>query len=51
MSDLKAPGWSRAAQIGLGAIAIILSILIIAFPGIGMYHCIDHRYPSANCWY
>ena len=33
MSDLKAPGWSRAAQIGLGAIAIILSILILAFPG------------------
>jgi uncharacterized membrane protein HdeD (DUF308 family) len=25
--------WSRAAQIGLGAIAIILSILILAFPG------------------
>lgn len=36
MSDLKAPGWSRAAQIGLGALAIILSILIIAFPGIGI---------------
>src|SRR5262245_31536972 len=36
MSDLKAPGWSRAAQIGLGALAIILSILIIAFPGIGV---------------
>ena len=33
MRDLKAPGWSRAAQIGLGAIAIILSILILAFPG------------------
>ena len=33
MSDLKAPRWSRAAQIGLGAIAIILSILILAFPG------------------
>jgi uncharacterized membrane protein HdeD (DUF308 family) len=36
MSNLKAPGWSRAAQIGLGALAIILSILIIAFPGIGI---------------
>ena len=33
MSDLKAPGWSRAAQIGLGALAIILSIVILAFPG------------------
>jgi uncharacterized membrane protein HdeD (DUF308 family) len=36
MSEAKAPGWSRAAQIGLGALAIILSILIIAFPGIGI---------------
>jgi uncharacterized membrane protein HdeD (DUF308 family) len=33
MSNSKAPGWSRAAQIGLGAIAIILSILILVFPG------------------
>jgi uncharacterized membrane protein HdeD (DUF308 family) len=33
MSDLKAPGWARAAQIGLGALAIILSIAIFVFPG------------------
>jgi uncharacterized membrane protein HdeD (DUF308 family) len=33
MSYSKAPGWSRAAQIGLGAVAIILSILILVFPG------------------
>ena len=33
MSHSKAPGWSRAAQIGLGALAIILSILILVFPG------------------
>lgn len=33
MSYSKAPGWSRAAQIGLGAIAITLSILILVFPG------------------
>ena len=33
MSYSKAPWWSRAAQIGLGAIAIILSILILVFPG------------------
>jgi uncharacterized membrane protein HdeD (DUF308 family) len=33
MSYSKAPGWSRAAQIGLGAVAITLSILILAFPG------------------
>lgn len=33
MSDLKAPGWVRAAQIGLGALAIILSIVILATPG------------------
>jgi uncharacterized membrane protein HdeD (DUF308 family) len=36
MSYSKAPGWSRAAQIGLGAIAIILSILILVFPGIAI---------------
>ena len=33
MSYSKASAWSRAAQIGLGAIAIILSILILVFPG------------------
>ncbi len=33
MSYSKAPGWSRAAQIGLGAVAITLSILILVFPG------------------
>jgi uncharacterized membrane protein HdeD (DUF308 family) len=33
MSYSKPPGWSRAAQIGLGAVAITLSILILAFPG------------------
>ncbi len=33
MSDLKAPGWVRAAQIGLGAIAIILSITLLVIPG------------------
>ena len=36
MSEPKAPGWSRAAQIGLGALAIILSIIILAFPGIAI---------------
>ena len=33
MSSQKSPGWRRAAQIGLGAIAIILAIIAIAFPG------------------
>ncbi|HZD35462.1 MAG TPA: DUF308 domain-containing protein, partial [Nitrososphaeraceae archaeon] len=36
MSYLKAPGWSRAAQVGLGAVAITLSILILIFPGIAI---------------
>jgi uncharacterized membrane protein HdeD (DUF308 family) len=36
MSEPKAPGWSRAAQVGLGALAIILSIIILAFPGIAI---------------
>jgi uncharacterized membrane protein HdeD (DUF308 family) len=28
----KSPGWLRAAQIGLGAIAVIISIVILASP-------------------
>lgn len=34
MSESKSPGWMRIAQIGLGIIAIILSLYIIAFPAI-----------------
>ena len=34
MSPQKSPGWRRAAQIGLGAIAIILAIIAIIFPGV-----------------
>jgi uncharacterized membrane protein HdeD (DUF308 family) len=34
MSSQKSPGWRRAAQIGLGAIAIILAIIAIVFPGL-----------------
>lgn len=34
MSSQKSPGWRRAAQIGLGAIAIILAIIAIIFPGV-----------------
>jgi uncharacterized membrane protein HdeD (DUF308 family) len=34
MNESKSPGWMRGAQIGLGVIAIILSILVIAHPGI-----------------
>jgi uncharacterized membrane protein HdeD (DUF308 family) len=33
MSDLKAPGWVRAAQIGLGVLAIIISISLLVIPG------------------
>lgn len=32
MSQSKSPGWVRAAQIGLGILAIILSITILVFP-------------------
>jgi len=32
VSEPKSPGWARAAQIGLGAIAIILSILMLVYP-------------------
>ena len=34
MSSQKSPGWRRAAQIGLGGIAIILAIIAIVFPGL-----------------
>jgi uncharacterized membrane protein HdeD (DUF308 family) len=33
MSSQKSPGWRRAAQIGLGALAIILAIIAMVFPG------------------
>ena len=32
MSESKSPGWMRAAQIGLGIIAVILSITILVYP-------------------
>jgi uncharacterized membrane protein HdeD (DUF308 family) len=32
LSEPKSPGWLRAAQIGLGAIAVIISISILASP-------------------
>jgi uncharacterized membrane protein HdeD (DUF308 family) len=33
MADSKSPGWKRVALIGLGAIAIVLSILVLIHPG------------------
>jgi uncharacterized membrane protein HdeD (DUF308 family) len=33
MSDLRAPGWVRAAEIGLGVLAIIISITLLVIPG------------------
>jgi uncharacterized membrane protein HdeD (DUF308 family) len=33
-NSTKSPGWMRAAQIGLGVLAIILAIYAIVFPGI-----------------
>src|ERR687897_1123791 len=32
VSETKAPGWFRAAQIGLGIIALVLSVYILAYP-------------------
>jgi uncharacterized membrane protein HdeD (DUF308 family) len=32
VSETKSPGWLRAAQIGLGIIALILSVYILAYP-------------------
>lgn len=40
MNESRSPGWMRAVQIGLGAIAIILSILVIVHPGITLFSII-----------
>jgi len=34
MSSVKEPGWKRAAQIGLGILAIIVSGAALFFPGL-----------------
>ena len=34
LSETKSPGWMRLAQIGLGIVAIILSLFVLAFPGL-----------------
>jgi uncharacterized membrane protein HdeD (DUF308 family) len=34
LSETKSPGWMRLAQIGLGIVAIILSLYVLAFPGL-----------------
>ena len=36
-SRQKSPNWLRYIQVGLGAVSIILSIVILAFPGIAVY--------------
>jgi len=33
MADSNSPGWKRGALIGLGALAIVLSILVLVHPG------------------
>jgi uncharacterized membrane protein HdeD (DUF308 family) len=40
-SRQKSPNWLRYVQVGLGAISIILSIVILAFPGIAVYTIIQ----------
>ena len=34
MTDSKSPGWNRAVEVGLGVLAIILSVLVLVHPGI-----------------
>lgn len=36
----KSPNWLRVAQVGLGAISIILSIIVLTFPGVAVYSVI-----------
>src|ERR671931_337647 len=33
----KSPDWLRLVQVGLGAISIILSIIVLTFPGVALY--------------
>ncbi len=42
-SDSKTHGWMRFAQIGLGAIAIIISLIVITYPG--LYYNIISIFP------
>jgi len=35
MSESRSPGWVRAAQIGLGVLAVILSIALLVYPARG----------------
>ena len=35
MSESRSPGWVRAAQIGLGVLAVILSITLLVYPARG----------------
>ena len=34
MNESKSPGWKRAVEVGLGILAIILSVLVLVHPGI-----------------
>lgn len=36
-NEVKSPSWLRSVQIGLGAISIILSIVILTYPGIAIF--------------
>jgi len=36
----KSPNWLRVAQVGLGTIVIILSIIVLTFPGVAIYSII-----------
>jgi hypothetical protein len=36
----KSHNWLRVAQVGLGAISIILSIIVLTFPGVAIYSII-----------
>jgi uncharacterized membrane protein HdeD (DUF308 family) len=36
LSEPKSPGWLRAAQIGLGVIAVIISIFVLASPALSV---------------
>ena len=44
VAETKSPGWMRSVQIGLGIIALILSIYVLAFPAALCRFSLDSRH-------
>ena len=49
MTDSNSPGWKRGVLIGLGAIAIVLSILVFIHPGMSIIYLLGIIL-NPHCW-